>query len=97
MSPLIYFTAKDVGCYADGTFGHQHCRTALSNLVHGLRRRTFGVRIDETLVASLIGGMPDDCWDEYEALNILNEHTAEGLVWTFENGDLLLTEIEDES
>lgn len=93
MSPLIYFTAMDVGCFADGAFGHQYCRERLADAVETLMVRRNGHQIaTPALVASLRGEMPDDAWDEDEALSFLQGHTAEGLTWEFIDGDLVLTE-----
>jgi hypothetical protein len=95
MKPLTYFKAIDAGCYADGAFGHQHCRETLASLVQGIAERSnrwgaksWGVSIGE-LVDSLRGDMPDDAWDEDTALEILNEVT-EGAFWQFVDGDLCL-------
>jgi hypothetical protein len=41
----------------------------------------------EVLVESLRGEMPDDAWDEDEALELLNEHTP--LHWEFRDGDVI--------
>ena len=42
--------------------------------------------------ASLRGPMPDDCGDEIEALEVINtpEHTADGMCWIMQDGDLML-------
>ena len=44
------------------------------------------------VVVSLRGDMPDDAWDETEALDILNAHTEDGAYWELHDGDLLLRE-----
>lgn len=83
-----YKTNYPLGCYADGAFGHDHVRRVLKDLVE----ETGG---SEDLVNSLQGAMPDDAWDEYEALDWLNEHAAsEGCAWEFNCGDLIYTDDE---
>lgn len=85
----VVFRKTDVGCYADAAFGHVHVRRRLAGLVSGLG-------IDKGLIVdSLYGDMPDDAWDEYEALAILQQHTDAGLLWSFHDGNLLLWEWED--
>ncbi len=87
---IVFDHTIDLGCYADGALGHDHIRSQLALLVQEVDG------FDPDLAESLRGEMPDDAWDEDEALNLLNSHTAEGLVWTFEGGDLLLLTVEDE-
>jgi hypothetical protein len=44
----------------------------------------------EPVLESLYGDMPDDAWDEIEALELLNEWT-DG-VWLMHDGDLIVEE-----
>jgi hypothetical protein len=85
----IAFTKDDIGCYADGCYGWDHVRETLADLID---------QIDGTpdLIASLNGEMPDDAGDEYEALDVLNDATEAGLIWTFDNVDLLLMEADND-
>ncbi len=69
------------GCYADGALGHQHVRDNLAYLV-----RDLGGELSDMLR----GAMSDDASEEDAALDLLNEHAPEGMVWTFSDGDLLL-------
>ena len=78
------FTSKDVGCHADGTFGHQHCREKLSKLIQQLPG-------SDPTAFSLVCRIPDDAWDERQAMKILQSHTDDGLVWEFRDGDLMLS------
>jgi hypothetical protein len=94
MRPLIYFGLEDIGCFADGAFGHQHCRNTLANLVDYIDQRRLVSREFETLSRSLRGEMPEDAWDEYEALDLLNEHCDPRVAFAFEWGDLILGEVE---
>jgi len=75
------FTAADVGCWADGASGWVHVRDVLANLINPL---------NPTLAEELTQGMSDDASEEQEALDLLQEHTAEGFVWIFDSGDLIL-------
>lgn len=79
------FTVDDVGCWADGASGHGHIRAVLRSL---LIADGWYPRTDET-VQSLGGPMPDDAWDEDEALDTLNA-CCTGCYFTIEGGDLML-------
>lgn len=103
MEPLIYYKASDVGCYADGTFGHQHCRSVLADLVQNIARRanrtsasTFPVCSMSDLERSLRSDMPDDAWDEFDAIDILNGYCADGVAFEFVGGDLVLMALDNE-
>lgn len=96
------FTRRDMGCIADGTLGHQHCRERLADALCALyehaRSTWTHARIGETLdtITSLRSEMPDDARDEYDAIERLNTYTADGLVWEFVDGDLMLRESSDD-
>jgi len=82
----IRFTKADIGCYSDSVNGHEWLRQRLASMVQ---------ECDAEIAKSLRGEMPDDSWDEDAALDLLNEHTDNDLVWTFYDGNLMLTPIED--
>jgi hypothetical protein len=84
---MVRFTTRDVGCYADGAFGHAHCRQVLADLVEPC---------DQALSEALRADMSDDAWEEDAALDLLNEGSEEGVFWTFHNGDLVLTALTEE-
>jgi len=89
-SPI--FTQADVGCHADHSFGWDHVRDVLADLVqcvHDSGRRSAWTD-DCPLARKLRGPSPDDYGDEDEALEILQGATADGLVWVIDQ-DLLLT------
>lgn len=73
----------DPGCYIDGACGHTELRNRLASMVESC---------DAEVAQMLRGEMSDDAWEEDTALELLQEHTAEGLVWMFESGDLMLIE-----
>lgn len=88
-----YWGKDCAGCYADGTFGHQHCREVLASLVRDVanllgwpaRTPSWG-EVNE----ALLGPMSDDAWEEDEAMKIIQERTRDTAAWCFVNGDLLL-------
>lgn len=84
----ISFYPNDAGVYADGSFGHQHIRCRLADLICAVDNG-MGSETMREVAASLSGDMPNDAWDEDEALVILNDAT-EGAEWAIYNGDLLL-------
>lgn len=76
------YTKDDAGCYGEGALGHQHVRDTLASLIGGTA--------DRELIDSLRKTWPDDCWDEYKALDLLNDHTQEPAYWDLWDGDLML-------
>ena len=91
MTTAPIFTLADVGCHADHSFGWQHVRDTLADLVDAVDNDRL--REDDTCrlttSAALHGPPPDDYGDEYEALEILQGATVDGLVWVIDQ-DLLL-------
>lgn len=103
----MQYTKKSLGCFqsiviADGRFGHTHLRRCLA----GLLNRLFATGEDnapwmsrdmQPIYDSLLGEMPDDAWDENEALDLLNELACdESVFFEFSDGDLVLSEQESE-
>jgi hypothetical protein len=94
------FTAADVGCHADHSFGWDYVRDVMADLVNGTMPDEHP-HLGEArlcacdLVKELRGPMPDDAGDEYDALDWLQRFTADGLVWVIDQ-DLLLIEQEDD-
>jgi hypothetical protein len=86
---LIHFTKRDVGCYADGAYGHDHIRERLADLVESVGRRSLAL---DKLIEDLRNPMSDDASEEEDALDYLQTFTAEGVYWAFEGGDLILWE-----
>jgi hypothetical protein len=84
-----FFNKEDMGIYGDGALGHQHIRERLAYLVEPW---------SPDLAKELKGPMSDDASEEYDAIDELQTHTEEGLIWGFSNGDLgLFAEGEVES
>ena len=76
------------GCYADAAFGHDHIRKVLGDFAGALG--------DKELADSLYGDMPDDAWDEIEALEKMNEATETPGYWELHDGDLIFREEDDD-
>ena len=80
------FTTHDIGCLADGSFGHEHVRKILASLMDNL---------DPVLALELEGIPSDDFREEDDALDILNTRCT-GVYIAFRDGDLLcISEEED--
>ena len=75
------YTPEEAGCYGDGAGGHDHVRARLAELVQPF---------DAPLSDLLREDGSDDLSEEDEALEILGEHSAPGMVWEFNDGDLIL-------
>jgi hypothetical protein len=80
---MAKYTTRDEGCYADGCHGHVHIRLVLAELLaeHGGPLK---------LARCLEEEMSDDAWEEEDALNWLNNHVCEGVLFGLADGDLLL-------
>lgn len=76
------FTSQDVGCWADGAYGEDHRRRKLAAMLRDLGAEGAALYLDEE--------PSDDYSEEDDALDILQKHTAPGLLWFMESGDLLL-------
>lgn len=81
-----FFTHDDIGCHADGAFGHQHLRHVLASLVDQIGHPIRSLYLPE---------WPDDLEDEIEAIDLLNENTEDGLAWSFLDGGLVLVPISE--
>lgn len=80
----IDFFRTGIGCIADGSYGHDHIRERLAELVaaYGRKGLDIAIRLSEE--------MSNDAQEESDAIDLLNEHTEDGLYFTMSNGDLLL-------
>lgn len=78
------FTLDDVGCWADSSHGIAHVRAVLADLVASYCKAP-------DLVRALNGECSDDASEEYEAIDLLNEHAcADDVYFEFADGDLVL-------
>ena len=84
------YTKADIGCYGDGTFGHEHIRDILADLL-----QEIGTEDSNSLIAALQHEMSDDLCED-DALDLINERLCDGCFFCFENGDLLLVAETDE-
>lgn len=81
--PIALFSARDVGCIADGSFGHAHVRMRLSELCE-----YYGA---DAYAAELRREMSDDASEEYDAIEFLNRHCCKpGVYFELHDGDLVL-------
>ena len=78
----------DVGCYADDCGGEKHIREVLAGLVE-----PYGDK-GRKLAEELRGEPSDDASEDYEALDLLNEDTVEGIHWELDGGLFLLKDEE---
>lgn len=85
---MRFFDAEDVGVYIDGSYGEEHRRKRLAEMM-------VYFQADQELIDSLKGNSPDDYSDEDEAIDILRGHTENGLTWILECGDLILMKDEE--
>lgn len=88
----LTFSREDCGVYADGAFGHSHIRNRLAELVKAVDNGALGSEFAD-VAESLVGDMPDDCWDEDRAIEFLDAVTAPNLAWVLDGGDLLLVDL----
>jgi hypothetical protein len=88
----LAFTTEDCGTFADGTFGHGHIRNRLADLVRAVDGGLGNSEFLE-IEASLAGPMPDDCWDEDRAIELLEDVSSGDVAWCLDGGDLLLVEV----
>lgn len=97
------FLITDVGCYADGGFGHDHVRQVLARLLKRMHRHHprggEGLHWSEVkpIVEALEAPMSDDAWEEDEAIEWLDRDCEEGCHFTFSDGDLLLVADDEEA
>ena len=92
----VAYTKKDKGCYIDGAFGLEHRRQKLWELLEGLLCCGYIKDRDEKkevldLLDELKKEPSDDFGEELDAIEILQEHTEEGLIW-YQDGDFFLLE-----
>lgn len=80
---------SDVGCWADGSYGHSHVRAKLADMMDSFGRTR--------LSALLEGEMSDDGNEEQEAIDWLNDNACEeGVYFGMVDGDLMLLVAEEE-
>jgi hypothetical protein len=93
----------EIGCYGDGTFGHQHTRERCAEVLEHYAEANFTSRgiaaplaiygyadkpTVERLAADLRGEMSDDASEEDTACEWLNTHAPfDGAYWGWNDGD----------
>lgn len=91
-NPRPAFTHKDVGGWIDGAFGEDHARAKLVGILEEYFGSSPGVA---DIIRGLEGEPSDDLSEMDDATAYLQEHTAQGLVWMWDAGDLILTTEEE--
>lgn len=91
MQTIKLYGTDDCGCYADGVLGHDHVRDVLASLMLDIGS-SKAMRVHEYLLSQ----STDDCAEEDMAIDILQDHTEDGLLWILAAGDLLLVNEADD-
>ena len=83
----MIYTTDHIGCYSDGTLGDTHLRGNLANMMRGHLQGHTARDIENSIPEIQDDGIRD-------ALNYLNEISAEDVEWVLDSGDLLLVKAE---
>ena len=90
--------APELGCYGDGSLGHQHTRERCAEMILDVASGLDGDYYYEgiALVSQLRGPMSDDASEEDEACGWLTDHCSQANAWWgWQDGDFGLWAIED--
>jgi len=79
----MIYTKDHVDCYSDGTLGDTHLRANLANMMRGHQQSHIAQDVESSIPEIQDDGIRD-------ALNYLNEISAEDVEWVLDSGDLLL-------
>ena len=79
----MIYTKDHVDCYSDGTLGDTHLRVNLANMMRGHLQGHIAQDVESSIPEIQDDGIRD-------ALNYLNEISAEDVEWVLDSGDLLL-------
>ena len=80
----LHFTKEDIGCYVDGCYGDKHLREVLASFCPKLGHELLNENDPETMNEAV-----------YDAIDYLQDHTDDGLIWDLSLGDLCLIEESD--
>lgn len=97
---LVLYTRVSKGCYIDGSFGLDHCRKRLVQIMQKLAHDLWvaGAQYNDFRARALLleeelqGDPTDDDSETLEAVELMNEFCAGGMHFEFEAGDLILFE-----
>ena len=91
MKKAIY-TESDLGCHSDGALGEKHLvERLLMMLAFSYQDFLYSsVRDCNTALKAHLDGYEGYDWSIYEAVNLLNERCADGVMFELEAGDLIL-------
>ena len=79
----MIYTQDHIDCYSDGTLGDTHLRVNLANMMRGHLQGHIAQDVESSIPEIQDDGTRD-------ALNYLNEISAEDVEWVLDSGDLLL-------
>ena len=79
----MIYTQDHIDCYSDGTLGDTHLRVNLANMMRGHQQSHIAQDVESSIPEIQDDGIRD-------ALNYLNEISAEDVEWVLDSGDLLL-------
>jgi len=83
---MYVFDWSDCGTIADIYYGTKHVRLILRQLLSECKED------NPALIEALKGDMSDDCWEEDEALELLQKHTDPECSWVRIDGDVFLVD-----
>lgn len=89
----VKFHRENAGCYADHVHGWNHVRDVLRGLVESLPDESPE---KEEIVEALQEEASDDAWEEYAAVDLLNEYCDEGCYWIIDQDLFLVDSGKDE-
>lgn len=97
------FTDSDKGCWIDGAYGEDHAKNKMASMLEDIQA-AIASEVFDVGVYSLLkeyneermpsGSIALDQWIT-DATDDLQRHTADGLVWIWDAGDLILTSQEE--
>jgi hypothetical protein len=88
---------KNTGCFIDGAYGEEHAVQVMAGLLQRVMRATGDEEANELLVEYDDDLDPEDFGEWLDdATDVLQNNTADGLVWEWEAGDLCLMDEDDD-
>ena len=91
-------TKYEIGCYGDGTYGHQHTRERCAETMEDVLTTAEDWSVQKAIIAELRTEGCDDFCEEDLACDWLNIHAeVEGASWGWQDGDFGLWSVEDDT
>jgi len=91
MKHAVLYTKDDVGYHIDGALGVYHARNKLQDMLENCLCAYSPGEGPRPYIEKAQVALDDLDYDWPDAVSILQDHTADGLVWLWEAGDLILT------